>query len=86
MFSETEIEKKIKFHQYKNSVSIYDVDIKKILVSNKVSFGKKGFEYFIGYKHGIKFRPLCIMLAKMSAYRRDFHETKYISLSIRNDK
>ena len=65
---------------------MYDVDIKKILVSKKVSFSKKGFEYFIGYKHGKKFRPLCIILAKMSAYRRDFYETKYISLSIRNDK
>ena len=65
---------------------MYDVDIKKILVSKKVSFGKKGFEYFIGYKHGKKSRPLCIILAKMSAYRRDFYETKYISLSIRNDK
>ena len=24
--------------------------MKKIVVSNKVSFGKKGFKYFIGYK------------------------------------
>ena len=32
---------KHKFHQHKNSISIYDVDIKKILVSNKVSLGKK---------------------------------------------
>ena len=28
---------------------IYDVDINKILVSNKVSLGKKGFKYSIDY-------------------------------------
>ena len=52
-----------------------NIDINKIVVSNKVSFGKKGFKYFIGYKDA-KIRPLCIFLPKMSAYRRDFDETK----------
>ena len=32
-----------------------NIDIDKIVVSNKVSFGKKGFKYFIGYKDGKKF-------------------------------
>ena len=27
-----------------------NIDITTILVSDKVSFGKKGFKYFIGYK------------------------------------
>ena len=45
---------KHKFHQHKNSISIYGVDINKILVSNKVSFGKKGYKYFTGYTHGKK--------------------------------
>ena len=31
-----------------------DVNINKILVSNKVSFSKKGFKYFIGYKEAEK--------------------------------
>ena len=34
---------------------------------NNVSFGKKGFKYFIGYKDGKKVRPLCILLPKLSA-------------------
>ena len=34
---------KPKFHYHKNPVSIGDVDIKKIIVSNKVLFGKKMF-------------------------------------------
>ena len=32
-----------------------NIDIDKIVVSNKVSFGKKGFKCFIGYKDGKKF-------------------------------
>ena len=31
-----------------------DVNINKIVVSNKVSFSKKGFKYFIGYKEAEK--------------------------------
>ena len=77
-FGEIEIEKQI-FYQHKNPISIYNVGIDKILVSSKVSFGKKDFKYFIGSKDGKKNRPLCVMLPKMSAYRRDFDETKYMS-------
>ena len=55
------------------------MDINKMVVSNKVSFGKKGFKYFIGYKDARKAKPLCIFLPKMSPYRKDFDETKYVS-------
>ena len=59
--------------------------INKILVSNEVSFGKKGFKYFISYKDAKKIRPVCIFLIKVSAYRRYFDETKYVSFSIKDD-
>ena len=37
------------------------------------------FKYFIGYENNDKtIMPLCKMLPKMSAYRRDFDETKYV--------
>ena len=48
-FGDFEIEKQ-KFHQHKRPISIKNLDINKIVVSNKVSLGKKGFKYFIGYK------------------------------------
>ena len=54
-----------------------NIDFNKIVVSNKVSFGKKGFKYFIGLKNAKKIRPLYILPPKMSAYRRDFDETIY---------
>ena len=43
---------------------IDNVDINKIIVANKVSFGKKGFKYFLGHKGN----PLYIMLPKMWGY------------------
>ena len=74
-YGDIEIEKQ-KFYQHERPISKKYIDINKIVVSNKVSFGKKGFRCFIGYKDAKKMRPLCIFLSKMSVYRRDFDETK----------
>ena len=48
--------------------------------------GKKRFKYFIGYKDAKKIRPLCIFHPNISAYRKDFDETKYISFLIKDDE
>ena len=43
------------------------VDIEKILVSSKTSFGEKNCKYFIGYLHNDKrFKALHIMLPKQA--------------------
>ena len=76
---------KHKFHPHKRPISIKNIDINKIVVSNKVSFGKKGFKYFIGYKDAKKIRPLCIFLPKMSIYKKDFDQNKYVSFLIKDD-
>ena len=81
-FWDTEIQK---LHQDKGPISIKNTDIKKIVVCNKVSFGKKCFKYFIGYKDAKKIESLCIILPKKSTYRKDFDETKYISFLIKNN-
>ena len=49
-FGNIEMQKQ-KFHQHKRPISIKYIDINWIVVSNKVSFGKKDFKYVIGYKH-----------------------------------
>ena len=41
-FGNIEIRKQ-KFHQHKRPISINNIDINKIVVSNKVSFDKRGF-------------------------------------------
>ena len=38
------------------------------------------------YKHDRKVKPLCIMLPKMKANRRDFDETKYMSFLIKGNE
>ena len=80
-----EIEKQ-KFHQYKEPILIKNRDINKIIVSNEVSFGKKRCKYFIDYKDAKKLRPLCIFLLKMTAYRKYFDETKFMSFLIKDDE
>ena len=76
-----EVEKH-KFHQYKSPALINDKEISKIVVSNRVPFGKKSCKYFIGYEDGKNVRLLNIMFAKMIAYRRDFGETRQMSFAI----
>ena len=52
-FGDNEIQKQT-FHQHKRPISIKNIDTNKMVLSNKVSFGKKGFKYFIGYKSAKK--------------------------------
>ena len=84
-FGNIKIEKQ-NFHQHKRPISIKSTDINKLVVPNKTSFGKKGSKYFNGYKNAKKNRPLYIFFPKMSAYRRDFDETNYISFLIKDDE
>ena len=45
------------------------MNIEKVLVSNKISFGEKNYKYFIGYFYNDdEVKPLHIMLPKTSAY------------------
>ena len=70
-FGDAEIHKQ-KFHQHKRPISIKNIDINKIVGSNKVSFGEKELKSFICYKDAQKVRPLCMFLLKMTPYRKDF--------------
>ena len=45
-----------------------------------------GFKHFIGYEDGKKVGPLQIMLSKMSAYRRDYDETKHMPFLYKMEK
>ena len=61
------------------------MDVNKIVVSNEISLGKKGFKYFIGFKDA-KIGPLFIFLPKIITFRRDFDETEYMSFLIKDDE
>ena len=65
-----------------------DVDIEKVLVSNKISFGDKNYKYFIGYLYnGNKVKPFNIMFPKTSAYVKSYdRQTRWMYLLIEDDK
>ena len=51
------------FYKNKKITKIDDIDVNKILVSKKESYGtKNSFKYFIGYDNNGANRPLCIRL------------------------
>ena len=56
-----------------------------MIVSNKVSVGKKGFKYFIACNDAKRIKRLCIFIRTSSAYRKDVDETKYISFLVKHD-
>ena len=78
--------KKINFITIKSNC-LEDVDTEKVLVSNKISFGEKTYEYFIGYFYNdYKIRPLHIMLPQSSAYVESCdRQTKGIYFLIENN-
>ena len=46
-----------------------DLDIKKVLVSNKISFGGKNYKYFIGYFYdNHKVRSMHLLPPKTTTY------------------
>ena len=63
-----------------------NANIDKIMISNKVSFRKKGIKYFIGYQYDGKIRPLCILIPKTSGYKKSFHKTNYVSVLTEDEK
>ena len=76
-FYDTKIEE-CKFHQNKSPISISDIDVNKVAVSNKLLFGKQYSKWFIGYKDSEKARSLCIFRPQMIIYKRNFDENRRI--------
>ena len=63
-----------------------DVDIEKVLISNKISFGKKTIKYFIGYLYnGNEVKPLNIMLPKTSTLKSYDGRTKWMYFLIEDN-
>ena len=79
-FDDTEIEE-FEFHKGK-----IPININKIVVSNKFSFGKQDFKYFIGYKYNKEIRPLCTFFPEMSICKRYSDKTKCMYFMIKNEK
>ena len=85
-FRNIEVEKN-KFYRNKTHIFLKDVDIEKVLVSNKISFGEKNCKYFIGYLHNDNnVGSLHTMFPKTSAYIKIYDEqTKWMHFLIQDD-
>ena len=60
---------KCNFYKKKKLFNIHDLDVNKILVSKKESYGtKNSLKYFIVYNVDDVIRPLCINLPQMIGY------------------
>ena len=62
-----EVNKK-EFHKSKQPIDLNLVSADQVVVSDKVKHNDDGFKYFIGYKKGEIFKPLCFILPQMSGY------------------
>ena len=72
---------KTNFYKKKKRFNIYDLDVNKILVSKKESYGtKNSLKYFIEYNDDDVIRPLCIKLPQMIGYVKNFDSNKATSL------
>ena len=77
--------KKSDFCKNKKVTSIDDVDVKKILVSKKESYGtKNSFKYVIGYNDDDGIRPLCVKLPQMTVFARKFDKNGTIFFRANN--
>ena len=85
-FGNIETEKN-KICHHKTLVSLRDVYIEKVLVSNEISFADKSYNHFIGYSYNDhKVKPIHIILPKTSAYVKSFDgQTKWMYFLIEDD-
>ena len=60
------------FHCYKDPIFLNDVGINNIIVSNKISSGKKHYEYFIDYVDEYKIKSFTIILPKTTAFVKSY--------------
>ena len=71
---------KSSFYKNKKLFSLNGVDVNRILVSKKESYGtKNSSKYFIGYNDGDVIRPLRIILSQMIGYVKHFDRNNTMS-------
>ena len=84
VFDDTKIIKSI-FYKNKKLFNRYDIEVDKILISKKESYGKKSsFKYFLGYDDDV-IRPLCIKPRQMIGYVKHFDSNKTMSFKVNDN-
>ena len=80
---------KLKKKIYRNKIPVLlrDVDIEKVFVSKKISFGEENDKYLIGYLYNDdQVKPLNIILPKTSIYVKSYDwQTEWMNFLIKDD-
>ena len=75
------------FYKNKKLFNIHHLDVNKIVLSEKVSYGTKtSLKYFIGYNGDDAIRPSCIKLPQMIGYVKNFDINKTLSFRVGDTK
>ena len=78
---------KSNFYMNKKLFNLNDIDVNKMLVSKKESYGaKSSLKYFIGYNDDGVIRPLCITLPQVIGYVKHFDSNKTMPFKFSNNK
>ena len=86
IFNDKKINKS-SFYRNKKLYNIDKIDVNKILVSKRESYGtKKSFKDFIGYDDNDVIRPLSIKSHQMIGYAECFHSNKTMSFEVIDKK
>ena len=77
---------KSSFYENKKLFNLHDLDVNKILVSKKESYGtKNSLKYFTGYDDDV-IRLLCINLSQIIGYVKHFDSNKTMSFKVSDNK
>ena len=83
-FDDKEIKKNDFYKKNKKIFNIDDIDVSKILVSKKETYGQNNsLIYFIGYTDNDVIRPLCLRFSKMTGYINNFKDNTTAEMSLR---
>ena len=75
------------FYKNKKLFHIHDLDVNKILVSKKESYGtKNSLKCFVGYNDDGVIRRLCIRLPQMIGYVKCFDSNQTMSFKVSDNK
>ena len=74
-FGDKEFNKK-EFYSSKQAISIYSVDLNKIVVSNKLKINDETYKYICGYLNNYTIQPLRVILPQIDEYIKYFDDDK----------
>ena len=82
-FGDKEVNKK-EFYSSKQAISIYSIDLNKIVVSNKLKINDKAYKYICGYLNNDTIQPLRVILPQTDSIEKNHEKYNEIWEVIRN--